>query len=48
MAELPNFKMEKRMSVHFAAQNMVARETSSAARLDLSLGELHNTVPKTI
>ena len=48
MAELPNFEMKEKMSVHSAAQNMVARETCYAARVELSLFNLHNTVLKTI
>lgn len=37
MAEVPNFKMKAKMSLHLGAQNMIAGETSRAARLDLSV-----------
>lgn len=47
MVEPPNFNMKENKSVH-CAQNMVARETSHAARLDFSLCKLHNTILKTI
>jgi len=48
MTELPDFEMKKKLSVHSAAQNVIARETSCAARLDLSLCKLHNTILKTM